>query len=378
MHTERRSHRRLAGARAAAALSLIAAVACPVAVRADRVKDLATVEGYRGNALVGVGIVVGLAGTGDDARSPVTRRSLAQLMKHLGITIDEAQLKAKNVAAVVVTAELPPFARAGMQVDVTVSSMGSAKSLQGGTLIATPLKGPDRMTYAIAQGPLSLGGFAVEAATGSTTKKNHSTVARIPNGATIEMDAPGHLPRDHVVLLLDNPDFTTASRIADAIDTAFGEPLARVRDPGAVVVRVGPKWRGRVVHFIAALESVQAEPDVRARVVIDERTGTIVVGEHVALSRAAIAHGGITVRVTERLNPSQPGILSRGGNTVVTPESDISVEEAGGQLVPIGPAGTVGDVAAALNALGVKPRDLVAIFQALAAAGALRAELEVL
>lgn len=361
--------------------TLIFAVAALVAVagpaRAERLKELVTIEGFRKNQLVGVGLVVGLDGTGDDARSPVTRRQIAQMMKNLGISIDEAQIQSRNVAAVAITADLPPFARAGMRIDVLVSSMGNSKSLQGGTLIATPLKGADLQTYAIAQGALSLGGFAVSAGTGSSTRKNHATVGRIPNGATVEMDAPGSLPKESITLLLKEADFTTASRIADAIDKTFGAMTARVRDPGAVTVRVTAPWRKHVVHFIATLEAIEARPDAPARVVIDERTGTVVVGEHVTLGRAAIAYGGLTVEVQESFEASQPNILGEG-DTVLTPESAITVTEAAGNLNALKPAATVADVARALNALGVKPRDLVSIFQALKTSGALRADLEVM
>jgi flagellar P-ring protein precursor FlgI len=360
-------------------LGLVATVTAIAAApaRAERLKELVDVEGVRENPLVGYGLVVGLQGTGDDASSPATRQALAQLIKHLGVTIDPAQIKAKNVAAVVVTAQLPPFARAGSTIDVTVSSVGTAKSLQGGTLVATPLKGADKRTYALAQGSLSLGGFAVEGASGSAQKKNHATVARVPGGGVIEQGAPGALADDEVVLLLHDPDFTTASRIAEAVDGALGPGSAVVRDPGAVVVRVGKAWRGKVVGLVATLERLEVVPDAPAKVVIDERTGTIVVGAGVTLGPAAIAYGSLTVTVSERQTVSQPGVLSNG-DTVTTPESGVAVEEGGGGLVVENGAATVGELAAVLNALGLKPRDLVAIFQALAAAGALRAEIEVL
>ena len=344
---------------------------------AARLKELTDIEGFRDNALVGYGLVVGLQGTGDDATSPVTRRSLAQLMKHLGVQVDPAEVKAKNVATVIVTAKLPPFAHAGTPIDVTVSSMGTAKSLQGGTLVATPLKGADLQTYAIAQGSLSLGGFAVEGGTGSSTKKNHVTVGNVPGGATIERDAPGDMPRRAVVLHLRTPDFTTATRIASAIDKSLGAGTADVADPATVSVTVGEPWKGRVPALIAALEPIEVDPDVVAKVVIDERTGTIVVGANVTLGPAAIAHGGLTVKVAETPIASQPNALSPG-QTVVTPTTDIKVDEEAGRLNMVQGGATVADVAAALNALGVKPRDLVPIFRALKAAGALRAEIEVI
>ncbi len=359
-------------------IGLAMLLAAPTAASAQhRLKELVSIEGVRENSLVGFGIVVGLAGTGDDARSPVVQKSLANLLNRLGVRIDPAEIKAKNVAAVVVTAELPAFARAGMNIDVTVSSMGAAKSLQGGTLVVTPLKGPDRAVYALAQGALSLGGFAVEGASGSTARKNHATVARIPAGAVIERGAPTVLPRDRVTLLLKQPDFTTASRIATAIDATFSAPLSMVTDPGSVVVQIRPEWKSRAVHFIATLEAIEAVADAPAKVIIDERTGTIVVGANVRLSAAAIAHGALTVRINEQQVPSQPNPLA-DGQTVVTEQSEIEINEQGGDLRAIRAAASVGEVAAALNQLGAKPRDLVAIFQALHAAGALRADIEVL
>ena len=344
---------------------------------ATRLKDLVEIAGFRPNHLVGMGLVVGLAGTGDDASSVMTRREIAVMAKRLGMIIDPNDVKAKNVAAVMVTAELSPFARAGVPMDVTVSSMGSAKSLVGGTLLLTPLKGPDLGTYALAQGALAVGGFAADSGSGSSSKKNHTTVARIPGGARVEKDAPGALDRNEVVLLLREPDFTTASRIASAVNAALGEDSAHLRDPAAVSIAVGPRWRGRVVDLIATLEALDAEPDATAKVIIDERTGTIVAGAAVTLGPAAIAYGAINVDVQESQTVSQPGALA-SGQTVVAPQSQVKVEEQSGKLQVVQGAATVGGVAAALNTLGVKPRDLAAIFQALKASGALRAELVVL
>ena len=363
----------------AVSLALLTVAASARSAHADRLKDLCDVEGVRDNALVGYGLVVGLQGTGDDASSVPTRKALAQLIKHLGVQIDPNELKAKNVAAVVVTAKLPAFARAGAAIDVTVSSIGTAKSLQGGVLVATPLKGADMNTYALAQGSLSLGGFVAEGASGSSQKKNHATVARVPSGARVEAEAPTVMPKGQVVLLLRTPDFTTASRIATTIDEKMGPGTAMVRDPGAVVVKVGADWKGKVVGLVAQLESLETTPDVMAKVIIDERTGTVVIGAGVTLGPAAIAHGGLTVKINETTDVSQPGgIAVRGGQTVATPNSDVQAYEDEGKLNVIAGAATVGDVAAALNAIGVKPRDLVAILQALKAAGALHAEIEVL
>lgn len=350
-------------------------------VHAARLKELADVEGFRSNPLVGYGLVVGLQGTGDDSSSLATKGSLSRLMNHLGVDIDPRQIKAKNVAAVLVTADLPPFAKPGAKIDVTVSSIGTAKSLQGGTLIATPLKGADMKTYALSQGSLSLGGFAVEGASGSSSKKNHATVGKIPGGGVLERAAPGKMPSKRVTLLLREADFTTASRTAKALNRALGAKFAVVRDAGTVDIAIPKRFVGRVSSLVATIESVDVTPDVPARVVIDERTGTVVVGAHVTLGEAAVAHGGITVNVQETQLTSQPaaGLLGGGnGSTVVVPDSQVDVQEEEGQLHVLPEAANVSDVAAALNRLGVKPRDLVSIFQALQAAGALQAEIKFL
>ena len=352
----------------------LAADAAPA--RAARLKELVTVDGFRTNHLVGLGLVVGLTGTGDDAISVMTRKPLAAMLRHLGTMINESDLMAKNVAVVMVTAELPPFARAGSEIDVLVSSAGNAKSLTGGTLVMTPLKAPDGETYALAQGPLTLGGFAVAAGGGATAKKNHVTVGRIPAGAVLERDAPSGMPSGELTLVLHDADFTTAWRIARVIDAYMGTGSARVRDPAAVTVCPGPIWKNRTVELIAHLEALDATPDVPARVIIDERTGTIAVGTEVRLGAAAIAHGGIHIKIDQHAVVSQPEAMSKG-TTVVTPDANVSVEEGEGRLAAIGPATTVSEVASALNALGVKPRDLVAIFQALKSAGALQAEIRV-
>jgi flagellar P-ring protein precursor FlgI len=356
---------------------LFAGAALEAPARAARVKELVDVEGVRGNGLTGIGLVVGLAGTGDDLSSVQTRRPLAAALRHLGTNVDPNEIRARNVALVMVTATLPPFARAGSKLDVVVSSAGTAKSLQGGTLLSTALAGPDGKIYALAQGPVATGGFIAEGGNGSQTKRNHPTVARIPAGATVERDAPSAVPTDCVTLLLREPDFTTATRIAQAIEKALGPDSARVRDPGTVIVRTTAAYRGRVVEMVAAIEALEAEPDASGRVVIDERTGAVVVGAHVTVGPAAIASGSITVRVSERQAISQPQPLA-SGVTATTQESAVDIDEGGGRMAAIKGVATVGDVAAALNALGLRPRDLMSIFQALKAAGALRAEIVVL
>ncbi|MCP4448131.1 MAG: flagellar basal body P-ring protein FlgI [Myxococcales bacterium] len=350
----------------------------PSPADASRLKDLVEIEGFRSNKLVGYGLVVGLSGTGDSGSSVLVKQSMANLLKRLGTRVTAKDIKAKNVAVVLVTAELPAFARPGMKMDVLVSSSGEAKSLQGGVLIATALKGPDRKTYAIAQGAMSSGGFAVKGLSGSSSVKNHPTAGRIPGGAMVEVAAPTKFRSDKVTLLLKEPDFTTASRIAKAIDATLSSEVAIVRDPGSVTVMIHPEWRARAVHFVATLESIHAIPDVPARVIVDERTGTVVVGAGVTLSSVAVAHGALTVTVAEGTTISQPGGILSGGETATARDSKLQVTEETGDLRVIPNATTVGDVASALNALGAKPRDLVSIFQALKAAGALRAEIQIL
>jgi flagellar P-ring protein precursor FlgI len=366
---------RVMNAIAIAALVGLATLTAGVAA-ADRIKDLATVEGVRGNPLVGSGIVTGLAGTGDDASSPVTRAMLSRMLKSLGVTIDPSAIKAKNIAAVAITAELPPFARSGQRIDVNVTSIGGAKSLAGGTLMITHLKDTEGHTWALAQGPVAVGGFLVEAGGGSE-RKNHVTAARIPDGAIVEDNAPTTMPTSKVVLLLDRPDFTTATRIVAAIDASLGTGTAIARDAGAVVVPVTGTWRGNVPGLVAALEALEADPDQLARVVIDERTGTVVVGGAVRLTSTAIAYGGLQISIREEPVVSQPGPLAKG-DTRVVPRSDVRVTEAAGELRTLGAAASVADVADALNALGARPRDLIAILQALVRAGALHGALEVL
>ena len=364
--------------RTSLATSLVAALAvvlgAPRPAAADRIKDLTSVAGVRDNHLTGFGIVVGLDGTGDDARSPMVRTALFKMLKRLGVTIDPADLKAKNVAAVILTAELPAFAKPGMTFDITVSSVGNAKSLAGGTLLVTPVKGPDGRTWALAQGALSVGGFVAGGSSGSSTKQNHPTVGKIPNGAIVEGAAPTVMPVKEVVLVLNRPDFTTATRMQAAIVTALGEGRAKLVDAATVVVPVGADDRGKVAQLIARLEALEVEPDLPARVIIDERTGTIVVGEAVTLRPAAITFGSLTVEIDESPEVSQPSALAKGSTTTV-PRSKVKVNEANNPMRVVGKAATVGDVAAALAALGAKPRDLVSILQALSAAGALRAEL---
>src|SRR5262245_11028684 len=299
-----------------AALPFALALGLGAPAHADRIKDLTTIAGVRDNHLTGFGLVVGLDGTGDDARSPIVKGALTKMLKRLGITIDPSDLKGKNVAAVMLTAELPAFAKPGMTFDVTLSSLGNAKSLAGGTLLASPLKGADDRTWAIAQGALSVGGFVAEGASGSSAKKNHTTVGRLPGGATVEATAPTVMPEREIVLVLNQPDFTTATRMRDAIVAVLGPGSARQGDAATVVVAIPPSAHGAVPQLIARLEAIEVDPDVKAKVVVDEKTGTIVIGEAVALRTAAITFGALTVEIDEAAAVSQPGPLGRGTTQV--------------------------------------------------------------
>ena len=346
---------------------------------AARLKELVTVEGFRPNHLVGIGLVVGLDRTGDRPGDRAVQQALANLLRHLGNQVPQNELRSRNTAVVTITAELPPFARAGTPLDVSVSSLGSATSLQGGTLLLAPLKGVDGQVYALSQGQLTVGGYEAESSlTGSFRRKNHVTVARVPGGATVERAVQNRTPDKKIRLLLKDPDFTTAFRIEAAIEkTLSSTTVAEVVDPGLVEVAIVGEWAGRAMGLIATLESVEASPDAPARVIVDERTGTVVAGAGITLEPVAIAYGGLEIQITERFGASQPQAFS-SGQTVVVPESDLSVTEKPGKLVALPRATTLGQVAAALNQLEVKPRDLIAIFQALRSAGALRAEVRAL
>jgi flagellar P-ring protein precursor FlgI len=300
------------------------------------------------------------------------------MLKRLSITIDPSDLKGKNIAAVMLTAELPAFAKPGMTFDVTISSMGNAKSLAGGTLLAAPLRGADDKTWAFAQGALSVGGFVAEGGSGSSSKKNHPTVGRLPGGATVEAEAPTVMPIHEISLVLNQPDFTTATRMRDAIVAVLGTGSTRQVDAATVVVVIPASAKNHVPQLISQLEAIEVDPDLRAKVIVDEKTGTIVIGEAVALRAAAITFGALTVEVEETPAVSQPAPMSRGGATKVVPNSKVKVNEGDQSMRMVKKAATVGDVAAALAALGAKPRDLVSILRALKASGALRAELETL
>ena len=340
-----------------------------------RLKDVVDIEGVRDNPLTGFGLVVGLNGTGDSSAT-FANQSLAMMLERMGISTATG-VKVKNIAAVMVTATLPPFARQGGRLDVTLSSLGDAKNLQGGTLILTPLKGADGRIYAVAQGPISIGGFAVEGAA-QAVQKNHPTVARIAGGGTIEREIDFDLNAEkQLQLALRNPDFTTANRVVKSINNLFGEPLAHARDSGTVALTIPASYLGRVVDFVSRMENLQVEPDQVARVVINERTGTIVMGENVRVSTVALAHGGLSIRISESPQVNQPAPLGQG-NTVVTPQTDINVEEGDGKVIEMEEGITLGELVRGLNSIGVAPRDLIAILQSIKAAGALQADLEII
>jgi flagellar P-ring protein precursor FlgI len=350
-------------------------------VEAARIKDIANIGGVRSNQLIGYGLVVGLDGSGDRGRGSggkdFTVQSVVSMLERMGITVDPRDVKVKNVAAVMVTTQLLPFARSGNQLDVTVSSLGDAKSLQGGTLLLTPLRGVDGAVYAVAQGPISVGGFAAGGA-GARVQKNHPTVGLIPAGATVERGISTNLnDRDQITITLHRPDFTTAQRVAQTINRATGQGAASPLDSGTIAVDIPSAWQGTVVDLVARLESLEITPDTVARVVLDERTGTVVMGENVRISTIAIAHGGLSIQVREQPQVSQPLPFSEGRTTVV-PDTQVTVEEEQRRLFVVEGGATIGQLVRALNALGVTPRDLIAIFQAIKAAGALHASLEII
>ena len=344
---------------------------------AARLKDIAEINGVRMNQLVGYGLVVGLDGSGDGKKATFTIQSLASMLEKMGVTVDQNDIQVKNVAAVMVTAKLPPFAKRGNRIDVLVSSIGDANNLQGGTLMLTPLKGVDGKIYALAQGPVNTGGFGA-GGTASTVVKNFPTVGRVLSGAIIEREIPNDFSaRDHLQFSLHNPDFTTAARVVDVINAQFAEPVAHAQDAGTIEIRIPERYKGNTIPMLASLSTLEVAPDNDAKVVINERTGTVVMGEQVRISTIAIAHGNLSIIVKENVDVSQPLPFSEG-QTVASPNTQINVQEDANQLVVVPNGVSIGDVVNALNALGVSPRDLIAIFQAIKAAGALQADLEVI
>ena len=352
------------------------APAPPLRADGSRIKDLAMINGARDNQLAGYGLVAGLAGDGD--KNPVeTIQTIANLLQRYGLTVPISTLSSKNVAIVMVTADIPAFVKPGARREVVVSSMGDAKSLQGGVLIQTPLLGADGKVYAVAQGTLSVGGLSAgaEGGGGATVQKNHPTVGTIVNGALVEREIPATIVSDnHLELLLRNPDFTSASRVAGALNALFTNSSVAL-DSTTVRVRIPPDWAGSTVDFISQVESVDVTPDVPARVIINERTGTIVATARIHISNCAVSHGNVTISIASTPEVSQPGPLSQGGTTKVTSQTDAKIKEDKGAMVALPELPTVEKVASALNALGVTPRDMMSMFEAMKEAGALQAEL---
>jgi len=348
----------------------------PTPVGAARVKDLVRVDGERDNQLIGYGIVVGLAGDGD-ANAITTLRSVANVLERNGLKIDPTVIKAKNAAAVMITANIGAFLKPGSRIDITVASMGDAKSLQGGVLLQTPLIGADGRVYAVAQGAIVMGGISGGAggAGGATVQKNHPTVGIISNGAIVEREIAATLVRDgRLSFSLAAPDYTSASRMAEAINATFPAAAARARDAATVDLNLPPEYVGHDVAFLADVGAVTVTPDTSARIVINERTGTIVATSSVGLSQVAISHGALTITVSSTLGVSQPGAFS-GGQTALVPSTQTDVKETKGGFKIVPEAPSVDRLASALNALGVTTREMMSIFQTLKAAGALQAEL---
>jgi flagellar P-ring protein FlgI len=346
----------------------------------SRIKDIVDFEGVRENLLVGYGLVVGINGTGDGLGSAIfTKESLIGMLERLGVNARDNNLDTKNVAAVMVTAKLPPFSRQGTNIDITVSSLGDATNLLGGTLLVTPLMAADGEVYAVAQGNLQVGGFSAQGAAASVIK-GVPTSARIPNGAIIEREIPFNLAAlKRVRLSLRNPDFTTARRISRAVNAFVGLPASRVTDPATVEVVVPANYKNQVIELLTDIEQLQVEPDQIAKVVIDEQSGIIVMGENVRISTVAIAQGSLTIRITETPQVSQPLPFSNTGTTTTVPRTKIEIDEdKNKKLALLANSVTLQELVNGINALGITPRDMISILQAIKAAGAMQAEIQVL
>jgi flagellar P-ring protein precursor FlgI len=355
-------------------------IAAETGKAASRIKDITTFEGVRENMLVGYGLVVGLNGTGDTFKTGgFTKLSLQSMLNRLGVKPTDAGLESKNVAAVMVTATLPPFARQGSRIDVTASALGDAKSLLGGTLLVTPMLGADGEVYAVSQGQLAVGGFSAQGAA-QTVTKGVPTSGRIANGAIVEREVSYELASlKSVKLTLRNPDFTTARRVSQAINAFLGTSAAKANDTTTITLQIPKSYGKNVVNLLTDIEQLRVEPDQHARVVIDEQTGTIVMGENVRVSRVAIAQGNLTIRITETPQVSQPGPFAETGTTTTVDRTDIQVDEQGQKRLTIVDSGvSLQQLVNGLNALGIGPRDLISILQAIKVAGALQAEIEVM
>jgi len=361
-------------------LLLGAAAAWGAVAHAERVKDLASVSGVRGNQLVGYGLVVGLDGTGDQtSQAPFTIQSIKNMLAQFGITVPpNVNPQLKNVAAVVVTADLPPFSKAGQTIDVSVSSIANAASLRGGTLLMTPLRGINGEVYGIAQGALSVSGFGVQGSDGSKLSVNVPSSGRVPNGATVEREVPNNFAsQPYVMLNLHTPDFTTAARLSTGINELLGPGTAQALDAVSIKVQA-PQDANQRITYLSTLEAIEIEPgDAPARVIVNSRTGTVVIGSRVRVKPAAVAHGSLSVTITERADVSQPEAFSRG-ETVVTPRTEISATQEAARMFLFDAGVDLNEIVRAVNQVGAAPGDLVAILEALREAGALRAELIVI
>lgn len=357
------------------ALALLAVLAD--AASAVRLKDISSISGVRNNDLVGYGLVVGLSGTGDGTNSNFTITSMRNMLDKMGVEVNSASLRPKNVAAVMVTAKMPVSSRVGSTLDVTVSSMGDSKSLLGGLLLITPLKGLDGQIYAVAQGPLTIGGFTASGEA-ATAQKNIATVGRIPSGGIVEREVPFQFnQQNHLTINLSTQDFGTTMQVVNRINASLGGPFAQAGDASTVTLNIPPKYSGNMVPLMASLENMEISPDGKARVVVDEKTGTIVLGNDVRLSKVAVAHGNLQIVIAESQEVSQPGPFADNAETVVTPQTDIGVQEQNNRLMLMEGA-TLQELVDGLNAIGAAPRDLISIIRTLKAAGALYAELEVI
>ena len=362
-----------------------------------RIKDIAAIKGIRPNQLFGYGLVVGLNGSGDKGGTGFTIQGLVNMLERMGVHVSAGDVKVSNVAAVMVSATLPPFARIGKKIDITLSSIGDAKSLSGGTLLLTPLQGVDGKVYALAQGAISIGGYSVGGADGGGVIKNHPTVGRISGGATIEREIPlSIMNKKELTIMLDNPDFNTVTRMADAINTRLEESLATPIDSGTLKLKIPARLQGKVVNLIARIGDLEVTPDNIAKIIVNEKTGTVVIGQNVSIQKVAVAHGNLSIQIKETKEVSQPSpfapsgegaapvqvgdgiIVAPGGSTVVSPDSDVTVAEEKSRLILIQSGNTIGELVKALNAIGVTPRDLITILQALKAAGALQGALEII
>lgn len=360
-----------------ACLALAAAPDKPEKKVEARLRDVARLQGVRGNQLLGYGMVVGLDGTGDKDQTKFTVQSLTNLLARQGLSISPTAVKVKNVAAVMVTAELPAFAKSGQKMDVTVSSTGDAKSLAGGTLLMTGLQGPDHQVYAVAQGSVLVGGFSASGG-GASVTKNHPTAGRIPDGALVEREIPGNFnDRPNLRYSLQEEDFTTVIRVVHSINEELGEKAAKALDSRTVEVAIPKEFQGRAVELVARLENLNVQLQPRARVVVNEKTGTVILGSDVKVGAVSIIQGGLSIVVSSTPLVSQPKPLSLG-KTVTAAKKDVTVVEEKPKTISIEPGVSVGKLAEMLNALGVTPRDMVAILQAIKDAGALNAELRIL